>query len=180
MGSLLLTWFSSNRSVDKQIRTDRTRAESYYNRIRLFLPKVINSTPANLLPKIPTLSIQSFSSNIQNFILDEYTKICSVANCTVTFVNAPEKATFNHLSLALSMLNWHIRGQRPISGRTYFRHICSLGVNFKQMWFFVSSRFLIHTLDPSPVWWIHICKINNRGVVTTTGREMAKTTLTSG
>ena len=27
--------------------------------------------------------------------------------------------------------------------------------------------------------WIHIRKINNRGVVTTTGREMAKNTLTS-
>ena len=36
-----------------------------------------------------------------------------------------------------------IRGQRPISGRTYFRHICSLGVNFMQLWFFVSNRFLI-------------------------------------
>ena len=46
-------------------------------------------------------------------------------------------------------LNWdftslhHVRGQRPISGRTYFRHICSLGVNFMQLWFFVLNRFLI-------------------------------------
>ena len=30
-----------------------------------------------------------------------------------------------------------IRGQRPISVRTYFRHICSLGVNFMQLRFFV-------------------------------------------
>ena len=39
--------------------------------------------------------------------------------------------------------NLDIRGQRPISVRTYFRHICSLGVNFMQLWFFVSNRFLI-------------------------------------
>ena len=36
-----------------------------------------------------------------------------------------------------------LRGQRPISGRTYFRHICSLGVNFMQLWFFALNRFLI-------------------------------------
>ena len=39
--------------------------------------------------------------------------------------------------------NIHLRGQRPISVRTYFRHICSLGVNFMQLWFFVSNWFLI-------------------------------------
>ena len=27
--------------------------------------------------------------------------------------------------------------------RTYFRHICSLAVNFMQLWFFISNRFLI-------------------------------------
>ena len=37
----------------------------------------------------------------------------------------------------------HLRGQRPISGRTYFRHSCSLGVNFMQLWFFVWNLFLI-------------------------------------
>ena len=35
-------------------------------------------------------------------------------------------------------------------------------------------------IPPQIFWWIHICKINNRGVTTTTGREMAKTTLTNG
>ena len=29
-------------------------------------------------------------------------------------------------------------------------------------------------IPPRICWWIHICKVNNRGVVTTTGREMAK------
>ena len=36
-----------------------------------------------------------------------------------------------------------LRGQRPISVRTYFRHICSLGVNFMQLWFFVVNWFPI-------------------------------------
>ena len=39
--------------------------------------------------------------------------------------------------------SYKLRGQRPISGRTYFRHICSLCVNFMQLWFFVLNRFLI-------------------------------------
>ena len=33
---------------------------------------------------------------------------------------------------------------------------------------------------PRFFWWIRIRKINNRDDVTTTGREMAKTALTSG
>ena len=37
----------------------------------------------------------------------------------------------------------HIRGRRPISDRTFFRDICSLGVNFIQLWFCVWSRFLM-------------------------------------
>ena len=50
-----------------------------------------------------------------------------------------------------------LRGQKPISVRTYFRHICSLGVNFIQLWFFVSNRFLIKTLIPPQMfWWIHM------------------------
>ena len=53
------------------------------NRIRIFLPKVINSTPTNLLQKIGTHSLQGFSSNIKRHILDEYTEICSVANCYI-------------------------------------------------------------------------------------------------
>ena len=40
------------------------------------------------------------------------------------------------------------RGERHISGRTYFRHICSLGINFAQLWFCVWNQFLIWTLDP--------------------------------
>ena len=50
---------------------------------RLFLPKVINSTPANLLQKITTHSLQGFSSSIKRCILDEYSELCSVANCYI-------------------------------------------------------------------------------------------------
>ena len=43
-----------------QIRTDRARVKFCDNRIRIFLPKLINSTPANLLQKIGTHSLQGF------------------------------------------------------------------------------------------------------------------------
>ena len=82
-----LTTQGSHHSYDtrsiEQIRTDRTRAEFGDNRIRIFLPKVINSTPANLLQKIGTHSLQGFSSNIKGYILDEYTEICFVTNCYI-------------------------------------------------------------------------------------------------
>ena len=56
--------------------------------------------------------------------------------------------------LECSRFDWFtrtlLRGERPISVRTYFRHICSLGVNFMQLRFFVLNWFLIQTLDPSP------------------------------
>ena len=102
-----LTTQGSRHSYDtrsgEQIRTDRTRAEFCDNRIRIFLPKVINSTPANLLQKIGTHSLQGFSSNIKRYILDEFTEI--FLWLIVTFVNGPEKKTFNHLPLAFSTLN---------------------------------------------------------------------------
>ena len=81
-----LTTQSSHHSYDtrsiEQIRTDRTRAEFCDNRIRIFLPKVISSTPENLLQKIGTHSLQGFSYNIKS-ILDEYIEIWSVANCYI-------------------------------------------------------------------------------------------------
>ena len=55
----------------EQIRTDRTRAEFCDNGIRIFLPKFINSTPANLLQKKLELTAWSFSSNMKRYILDE-------------------------------------------------------------------------------------------------------------
>ena len=64
-----LTTQGSHHSYDtrssEHIRTDRTRAEFHDNRITLFLPKFINSTPANLLQKITTISFQGFTSSIK-------------------------------------------------------------------------------------------------------------------
>ena len=36
-----------------------------------------------------------------------------------------------------------VRDLFPAGPRTYFRHICSLDVNFMQLWFFIWNRFLI-------------------------------------
>ena len=43
-----------------------------------------------------------------------------------------------------------LRGPRPISGRTYFRHICCLGVNFMQLWIFAWNRVLISASGSLP------------------------------
>ena len=86
------------------IRTDRTRAEFCDNKIRIFLPKVItqpqrtcykkwNSQPSGLLVQY------------KRYILDEYTEICSVANCYI--YQRTWKKMFNHLPLPFSTLNWH-------------------------------------------------------------------------
>ena len=109
-----LTTQGSHHSYDtrssEQIRTDRTRADFCDNRIRLFLPKVINSTTANLLHKITTHCLQGFSSNIKRCILDEYSELCSVANC---YIYQRTWKTLNHFPLALSMLNWHLYQNVP-------------------------------------------------------------------
>ena len=80
-----------------------------------------------------------------------------------------------------SRISSRVRGQRPISVRTYFRHICFLGVNFMQLWFSFQIDFWSRLwIPPQIFWWIHIRKIKNRGIVSTTEREMARNTLTSG
>ena len=50
---------------------------------------------------------------------------------------------FNKGIYIVNLILFLVRGERPISGSTYFRHIWSLGVNFMQLWFFVLNRFLI-------------------------------------
>ena len=57
---------SSNTRQSEQIRTERTRAEYCDNRLRIFLPYLINTVPLHLLEKISTHSIQRFSSGIKS------------------------------------------------------------------------------------------------------------------
>ena len=88
-----LTTQGSHHSYDtrssKQIRTDKTGAEFCDSRIRILLPKIINSTPANLLQKFE-LTVFRASRPIKKGI--SWMNILKfVLWLIVTFVNAPEK-----------------------------------------------------------------------------------------
>ena len=66
-----------------QIRTHRSRTDYCENRLRVYLPKLINSTPLYLLQKITTHSIQGFSSGIKNHFLCKYDDSYSLTNCYI-------------------------------------------------------------------------------------------------
>ena len=66
-----------------QLRVDRSRINLADNRIRIFLPTLVNSTPLHLLHKITTHSIQGFSSHIKRYLINRYRDICSNTNCYV-------------------------------------------------------------------------------------------------
>ena len=64
-----------------QLRVDRSRINLADNRICIFLPILVNSTPLDLLHKITTHSIQGFSSNIKRYLINRYRDNCSNTNC---------------------------------------------------------------------------------------------------
>ena len=66
-----------------QLRVDRSRINLADNRIRIFLPTLVNSTPLDLLHKITTHIIQSFSSHIKRYLINRYRDNCSNTNCYV-------------------------------------------------------------------------------------------------
>ena len=63
-----------------QLRVDRSRINLADNRIRIFLPTLVNSTPLDLLHKITTHSIQGFSSHIKRYLINRYRDNCSNTN----------------------------------------------------------------------------------------------------
>ena len=66
-----------------QLRVDRSRINLADNRIRIFLPTLVNSTPLDLLHKITTHNIQDFSSHIKRYVINRYRDNCSNTNCYV-------------------------------------------------------------------------------------------------
>ena len=66
-----------------QLRVDRSRINLADNRIRIFLPTLVNSTPQDLFHKITTHSIQGFSSHIKRYLINRYRDNCSNTNCYV-------------------------------------------------------------------------------------------------
>ena len=89
-----------------------------------------------------SLGISFWEENIVVNLLEWSIVIPNAKDTSTTMLNS---LSVINLSACRAMFTSYIniRGQRPISVRTYFRHICSLGVNFMQLWFFVSNRFLI-------------------------------------
>ena len=66
-----------------QLRVDRSRINIADNKIRIFLPTMVHSTPLDLLHKITTHSIQGFSSHIKRYLINRYRDNCSNTNCYV-------------------------------------------------------------------------------------------------
>ena len=66
-----------------QIRIPKSRTEYCDNRLRVYLPKLINSTRLDLLQRVATHSIQGFSSHIKSIFLNKYEDSCSITNCYI-------------------------------------------------------------------------------------------------
>ena len=66
-----------------QIHVDRTRTLYADKRVRIYLPKMVNSIPIPLLQKIATHSFQGFSAHITKYFIYKYSDICSIANCYI-------------------------------------------------------------------------------------------------
>ena len=66
-----------------QIHVDRTRTLYADKKVRIYLPKMVNSIPMPLLQKIATHSLQGFSAHIIKYFIYKYSDICSIANCYI-------------------------------------------------------------------------------------------------
>ena len=74
---------SYNTRQSDQIRTNRTRTHFADNRLKIYLPPLINSVPTTLLQKIATHSIHGFSSSIKRYYIGNYSNTCSIPNCYI-------------------------------------------------------------------------------------------------
>ncbi len=69
--------------ANNQLRTNKPHHEHEIYCIRHQIPKVINSTPMNILTKINTQNLQGFSRFIKHTIIMSYKAICSIQNCYI-------------------------------------------------------------------------------------------------
>ena len=94
-----------------------------YNQISV---KFISKWQGSVSRKI----IWKFRMKYAQFVEDTH-QICHEGSYNPTNTSSNRTRCARDISEIIQTL----RGQRPISGRTYFRHICSFGVNFMQLWF---------------------------------------------
>ena len=74
---------SYNTHQSDQNRTNRTRTRFADNRLKIYLPPLINSVPTTLLKNITTHSIHGFSSSIKRYYIGNYSNTCSIPNCYI-------------------------------------------------------------------------------------------------
>ena len=56
---------------------------SAQNCVRFFIPKLVNTTPNNITDKLHTHSYTGFSKYIKLHLLNQYSDICTIANCFI-------------------------------------------------------------------------------------------------
>ena len=72
-----------NTRQHRQIHQPTAKHEYAKKCIRFDIPKLINNTPAIILDKVWTHSLQGFSWYIKQYILDKYENTCTIDNCYI-------------------------------------------------------------------------------------------------
>ena len=66
-----------------QLHIEMTRTEYADKRLRVYLPTLINDMPTELLATIATHSVQDFTKIAKQFLIEQYTTICSILGCYI-------------------------------------------------------------------------------------------------
>ena len=66
-----------------QLHIERTRTEYAGIRLRIYLPTLINDIPSELLATIATRSLQDFTKIAKQFLIEQYTVVCSIPGCYI-------------------------------------------------------------------------------------------------
>ena len=72
-----------NTRHNDRIPSNYTRLHMSQNCVRNYVSKIIAKTPANIIEKINTHSLQGFANYIKKDYIASYVEICSIENCYV-------------------------------------------------------------------------------------------------
>ena len=74
---------SHNTRHSGQLHTDTTRTGYADKRIRIYMPKLINTVPMEVLSMIPTHSLQDFTKHYKLNLIEQYSYVCSIPDCYI-------------------------------------------------------------------------------------------------
>ena len=74
---------SNNTRNSGQLHIERTRTEYTDKRLGISLPTLINDMPTELLATIATHSRQDFTKIAKQFLIEQYTMVCSIPGCYI-------------------------------------------------------------------------------------------------